>query len=77
MSTAEIINTLFRKFGANRIEVVEVQRWYVWVSIGSFGRFVIQESLYVQEAIDGRSAKAIWLEGVLRGMTRNDAGEVA
>jgi len=77
MSTAEIINTLFRKFGANRVEVEIANIATVEFSMRKFGYFIAFDGGYVSELAHGRSAKAIWLESVIRGKTRNDSGEMA
>jgi len=90
MDTADIVNRIIEKLGGNRVEFIEIRQTNLFVLIVSFSHAgnkyearVLPTSVYISVAQKKSYQLALrtnaytnWLEGVLNGMVRNDAGEL-
>jgi hypothetical protein len=83
MNTHEIVNLIVQKFGSNRVKFDLIDEDAV--------EFVLGHNLYRTEWLRSMSRLAVmrmkssnayfdnysrWVEGILNGMVRNDAGEM-
>ena len=92
MTTAELVNLILSKLGGNRVEFLEIYDWRHNGDLRSVARFRHSGNAYIarcqvdakeiwvrQEDIDQvaiGTPYSEWIEGVLNGMVRNDAGKL-
>lgn len=85
MTTAELVNLIIAKFGGNRVQFVDIQtvhdEWIIVTFYHSdqtyYARCSCNEvNLTVHQEFGQTSQYSEWIEGVLNGMVRNDAGEL-
>ena len=84
MTIAGIINRLFERFGAGRVLIVNVESQVVVCTVGGreYAIFVgdLSDGPNVLEYIEGdivdETPGSRWIEGILLGKRRNDAGEM-
>ena len=80
MSAAAILNKLFERFGATRVQVVHCDQLGCDVVIGNrqYSICRLRDWLTVEEYMEGDVTDVTpgseWIEGILRGKTRDDAG---
>ena len=82
MTTGEIINYLFQRFGATGVTVIDCDVLGCTVQIGGHEYSIcrLKDVVSVEEVIEGdvteSNKHSQWIEGLLQGKTRNDAGEL-
>jgi len=90
MDTAQIVNRIIEKLGGNRVQFVEIDKtkWDIaYVSFVHAGNKyearVYPASDYISVGVPitwqrkgDMAAYVNWVEGVLNGLVRNDAGEL-
>lgn len=87
MNTAKIVNEIIRNLGGNRVELVETYentfdsqvRFKHAHNTYRCGWNVIGSKLIVERSVNDswiEDEYSRWIEGVLNGMVRNDAGEL-
>jgi hypothetical protein len=83
MNTHEIVNLIVVKFGGNRVKFDGIGDSVVWFVLGRneyrCHASVINNCLFVKRCVEDTWQSdnySQWVEGILNGMVRNEAGEM-